>query len=361
MRDDLPDSADAPSGLPADASNAPPVDAPSAPIVDAPPADAPPGAEAQEAAPIPDAPKDTSNASVGLGLLGAGLLLAGAWLEQRETEAMQRLLAVYARRPPVEPEPPPPQPVEPPPAVSRAVTARPQHVSHDWCWRFSRDTPQDVRVRLVPSCASRSQYIRVARCIPPQWGRELDARGVTFEILRWIAAPNDHGEIMRRYQDVLRGNQPLVRPAELKHASKVPPLPPRLLRSRPPKIIMGTAETMMCDPGPASDCRSPPPPPRCARPSRRRWEPKNPCVCGEGFPHDLPDIAALEQMLLEITGQVVKLPPSFDRVPRPDSTGSCRPQPSPCPRRRRQPEPPEEPSQVKRPGRHRVAGDHDWW
>jgi hypothetical protein len=254
----------------------------------------------------------------------------------------------------------------PPPESLTPVTSRPKHVNFAWCFRFLWSTPHETRVQLVPRSSSRSQYMRIAKLLYGEWGQELDKRGTTFEVLRWIAAPQTFEGRQERYMRVLRGEprdeQPPDRPAELKRSWRTPKLPKPLLRA--PKRVSLPAATALCDPAPPVQCASPPRLPPCHRLDRRCWSPRNPVGCSDVAPAPVnaPLVDALEAMLQETRGPDFRLPRKASRVPEPDSTGSCRPRPAPCPRRRRRKaQPAAEPCPPRPRGRRHLPGDIDWF
>jgi hypothetical protein len=370
---------DNPSDAPAPCIASPSTDAPIAaaaptvtgtpPAGDAPTA-APPTQDAEEPAPAQEAPEPAPWKALAIGGAVAGLVVAIAGeLEQRDalTAELDQLADAYeaAMAAPSPPRLPPPQPAaSSQPGWWNPVTSKPKHVNFDWCFRFLWQTMPDKRAKIVPSRASRSQYLRIGKLIPEDWGRALDKRRTTFEALRWIAAPQTFEGRQARYMRVLRGEprdeQPSKRPAELQASWKTPPLPKHLLRA--PKRIEVAGATEACDPGPLVECRSPPPPPRCHRPGRRRWEPRRPAVCGEALPSDSALVDAVEAALQKTMGPDFRLPREASGVPTPDSTGSCLPRLAPCPRRRRRRAAPATDSSPQRPrGRRRLPGDIDWW
>jgi hypothetical protein len=260
----------------------------------------------------------------------------------------------------------------PPPDRLIPVTSRPKHVNFAWCFGFLYCTAHETRVRLVPSRSSRSQYIRIAKLLYEDWGRELDKRGTRFEVLRWIAAPKAFEGRQARYMEVLRGEPrelrgeprealPPERPAELKRSWKTPKLPKRLFAA--PKCVSVSVMTAVCDPGSLFQCASAPPLPRCRRPDRRCWVPRNPVGCNDVAPAPVsaPVVDAVEAVLRERMGPDFRLPGAALRVPEPDSTGSCLPRPAPCPRRRRRARAPVADASPPRPrGRLHLPGDIDW-
>jgi hypothetical protein len=141
--------------------------------------------------------------------------------------AAQELEELVANQIPPTPLPPltlPPS--EHAPARPWGVTDRPKRINWDFCYRLKwRTWPVDQK-RIVPSAASRSQYLRVGTVIFPLWGEELDKVGASFQKLRWIAAPEDASERCLRYQRVVRGE-----PVDLRQPPSPPPLDENLVRA----------------------------------------------------------------------------------------------------------------------------------
>jgi hypothetical protein len=333
-QDKLPEALDPPIASPS-------ADAPTGadlPVSADPPADEAPAPDAEGAAPTPD----VSEPSTGKALIVAGVVVGMVAavvheLERHdaltaELDRLQHHAAALAARPPP-PVPSPPPRAAPEPDAWNPVTSRPKHVDFRWCFRFHWRTSPTEQERLVPSRSSRSQYSRIAKVIYVNWGRELDKRKTTFEVLRWIGAPQNFEERQERYMRVMQGERPSERPVQLTRSWKAAVLPKRLLRA--PRQVRVGETTDACDPGSLIECRSPPAPLRCLRPGRRRWEPRRPVVCGEGAPLDPACLYTLETQMQETMGRDFRLPRLADRVPTPDSTGSCLPHLAPCPRRRR--------------------------
>jgi hypothetical protein len=300
---------------------------------------------------------------------GAILAVIASELQQQSarTAELDKLINTHraAVATPRRPEPSsPPRADPPPPDPLLAVTSRPRHINFAWCQRFLYCTAHETRVQIVPSSSSRSQYIRIAKMLYNDWGRELDKRGTTFEVLRWIAAPKSFEGRQERYMRVLRceprDDQPPERPAELKRSWKTPKLSKRLLRA--PKGASFPVETWACDPGPPVQCASPPPLPPCRRPNRRCWVPRHPVGCDDVPPAPVNTSVtdAVEAVLRETMGPDFRLPAASARVPEPDSTGSCLPRPAPCPRHRRARATATDPSPPRSRGRLHLPGDLDW-
>lgn len=214
-----------------------------------------------------------------LGTAAAGVV-AGKILQAGHDPDLEALL-VQRRVPPPPSAPAPAAPAaEPDGLLFAPVTERPANVTYEWCYRFYRCTNLWDRKRVVPSAASRSQYDRIAKTIFTTWGIELDARGVSFQRLRWIAAPEDFGEQQDRYLRVLRGEMP----EELKKKPKRRPQHRAHLKRRAKASGGGdiALEEEAQDEGPrCPHCGAP----RCARTSRRRYTPRPERSCeGEDAP-----------------------------------------------------------------------------
>ncbi|XYI02065.1 hypothetical protein ACMHYB_20735 [Sorangium sp. So ce1128] len=104
----------------------------------------------------------------------------------------------------------------------------PERITYHWCVLFSL-APSQVRAQV--SRQRRSQYRRVAR-LPVQMGEQLDAAGVPFYALRFVAYGEGQIEQERRCLLMLHGERP---PRELQpheRHSRTPAMGPEFKRLR---------------------------------------------------------------------------------------------------------------------------------
>jgi hypothetical protein len=106
----------------------------------------------------------------------------------------------------------------------------PSRVTHAWCCAF-RTATRVTRGQVSP--ARRSQFLRVAR-LDFNVGRALDAQGIAFRWIRYVAYGVGAVQQHERVEQILRGEHPRSRPRESQkyahRASKAAKIPERRRR-----------------------------------------------------------------------------------------------------------------------------------
>jgi hypothetical protein len=286
------------------------------------------------------------------GLVIGGLVVAAVAVNRLVDHNHSNLLdSIFPEREPLSPPPRRPDILDDWPTTSKLRPApaplpetgpikdRPAHITWRWCYRFRWRTLPDEQRRLVPSGASRSQYRRIGALISSTWGEQLDASGVSFEVLRWIAAPQDPIERQQRFERVKGGEKPI----ELTKSCR--PRREQLASSAARPVVQGDAATRgkACAVAEVRVASCPWTRRRMTCPHRAptspRWKPKTSIPCGLAMhevrplsPEGFVNVEAFFQrhnvpaaMIAEMRKEALAQPPPLPCV------GTSYREPKPCP------------------------------